>query len=189
MIYLILFFEFFKIGLLAIGGGLATIPFLYDLSAKTGWFTVQQLTDMIAIAESTPGPIGINMATNAGFTVAGILGGIVATLGIVAPSFIVIMIVAKILDRFRESFVVQSIFYGLRPASVALIAAAGVTVAKLALLTLDKWNITGVIADLFNFKSILLAAAVFVMIKIFKGHPILYILLSAVVGIVFQFAQ
>ena len=83
----------------------------------------------------------------------------------------------------------MSIFYGLRPASVALIAAAGVTVAKLALLTLDKWNITGVIADLFNFKSILLAAAIFVMIKLFKGHPILYILLSAVVGIVFQFAQ
>lgn len=189
MIYLILFYEFFKIGLFAIGGGLATIPFLYDLSAKTGWFTAHQLTDMIAIAESTPGPVGINMATYVGFSTAGISGGIIATLGIVAPSFIVIVIVVKILDRFRESFMVQSVFYGLRPASVALIAAAGVTVAELALFTIDKWNLTGVFSDLFHYKSILLAAAIFILIKVFKGHPIFYILLSAVVGIVFHFAQ
>ncbi|MBR6348683.1 MAG: chromate transporter, partial [Spirochaetales bacterium] len=88
MIYLRLFWEFFKTGLFAMGGGMATVPFLFDISAKTGWFTASELADMIAISESTPGPIGVNMATYVGFTTAGIPGGIVATFGLFCPALI-----------------------------------------------------------------------------------------------------
>ena len=135
MILLQLFWEFFKTGLFAIGGGLATVPFLQDISAKTGWYTAGQLADMIAVSESTPGPMGVNMATYVGFTVGsqelggpvmGIVAAIIATLGLVAPSVIVIMIVAYFLKRFRSSKLVDGALYGLRPASVALISAAGV---------------------------------------------------------------
>lgn len=103
MIYLRLFWEFFKTGLFAVGGGMATIPFLYDISDKTGWFTHTQLADMIAVGESTPGPIGVNMATYVGFTTAGIPGGIIATLGIVTPSVIIILIIARMLKQFRQT--------------------------------------------------------------------------------------
>ncbi|MEG1863284.1 MAG: chromate transporter, partial [Oscillospiraceae bacterium] len=95
MIYITLFYEFFKIGLFTFGGGLATIPFLQDLSQKTGWFTLSQLTDFIAISESTPGPVAVNMATYTGYEVAGILGGFVATLGLIFPAFILISLMAK----------------------------------------------------------------------------------------------
>ncbi len=189
MIFLRLFFEFFKVGLFSIGGGLATVPFLYDLSYKTGWFTPQQLTDMIAVAESTPGPIGVNIATYAGFNTAGIPGGIIATIGLVAPSFIIILLVIKVLKRFHEHSAVQSLFMGLRPASIALIAAAGVTVAELSLFSLDGLQAAGLTADIFNFKAIILAAAVFICLRIFKWHPIIYILISAAVGIIFKFSQ
>ena len=100
MIYIKLFLEFFKIGLFAVGGGLATIPFLYDLAEKTSWFTKAELSNMIAVGESTPGPIGVNMATYAGVQTTGILGGISATLGLICPSLIIILIIAKILDKF-----------------------------------------------------------------------------------------
>ena len=89
MVYLRLFFEFFRAGLFAVGGGLATLPFLYEISDKTGWFTHQQLADMVAISESTPGPIGVNMATYVGFTTGGLLGSVVATLGLIAPAAII----------------------------------------------------------------------------------------------------
>jgi chromate transporter len=140
MIYLRLFYEFFKTGLFSFGGGLATIPFLYEMADRTGWFTSAQLTDMIAISESTPGPVGINMATYTGYTVAGVLGGIIATLGLIAPSVIVILIIARILVKFQENRLVNYAFYGLRPASVALISAAGFQVMKLSLLHLDRWG-------------------------------------------------
>ena len=93
MIYLQLFWEFFKTGLFAIGGGMATVPFLFDISARTGWFTASELANMIAVSESTPGPIGINMATYVGFETAGILGSVIATLGLVIPSIIIIVII------------------------------------------------------------------------------------------------
>ena len=128
MIYIQLFYEFFKTGLFAIGGGLATLPFLYNLSDKTGWFTHTDLTNMIAVSESTPGPLGVNTATYVGFTVGGLPGAIVATLGLVAPSIIVILIIASFLKAFRDSRIVDSAFYGLRPASTGLIAAAGIPV-------------------------------------------------------------
>ena len=159
MIYLRLFWEFFKTGLFAVGGGMATIPFLYDISDKTGWFTHTQLADMIAVGESTPGPIGVNMATYVGFTTAGIPGGIIATLGIVTPSVIIILIIARMLKQFRQNRYVDAAFYGLRPCSVALIAAAGVLVLKVSLLNIDLYAATKAIGDLFRWKCIALAAA------------------------------
>ena len=108
MLLLTLFFEFFKTGLFAVGGGMATLPFLYDMSARhPDWFTTSQLADMIAVSESTPGPIGVNMATYVGFETGGILGGLIATLGLVAPSIIVILIVARVLKQFRSNPIVE----------------------------------------------------------------------------------
>ena len=130
MIYLKLFFEFFKVGLFAVGGGLSTFPFLEDLANKTGWFTMSDLLNMIAVSESTPGPIGVNMSTYAGVVTSGILGGLISTLGLITPSVIIILIVAKFLDKFRNNFYVESAFYGLRPAVLGLISAAGFSVFK-----------------------------------------------------------
>lgn len=192
MIYLRLFWEFFKTGLFAVGGGMATIPFLYDISDKTGWFTHTQLADMIAVGESTPGPIGVNMATYVGFTTAGIPGGLIATLGIVTPSVIIILIIARMLKKFRQNRYVDAAFYGLRPCSVALIAAAGVLVLKVSLLNVDLYKATKAIGDLFQWKCIALAAmllaATWLVPKIKKLHPIFLILFSAAVGILFSFA-
>ena len=122
MMLLRLFWEFFKIGLFAVGGGMATIPFLYDLSDRTGWFTYTQLADMIAISESTPGPIGVNMATYVGYEMSGVLGSISTTLGFVAPSIIIIVIVSIFLQKFRDNRYVESAFYGLRPVLAAFLA-------------------------------------------------------------------
>lgn len=124
MTYLRLFWEFFKTGLFAVGGGMATVPFLKNIGLATGWYSQTDLMNMLAVSESTPGPIGINMATYVGFTVAGIPGAVIATIGEVTPSIIVILIVAAMLTKFRNSNYVENAFYGLRPASSGLIGAA-----------------------------------------------------------------
>ena len=187
MTYLLLFYEFFKTGLFAVGGGMATLPFLYDMSARhPDWFSASQIADMVAVSESTPGPIGVNMATYVGFQVGSIPGAIVATIGLVTPSIIVILIVAAFLRSFRDSKLVNSVFYGLRPASAAMVAAAGLGVAGVALL---HSGLTGLAA--LNWKALLLAAVLLVLtrwVKPTKGlHPILFILASAVVGVVLSF--
>ena len=191
MILLQLFFEFFKTGLFAVGGGMATLPFLYDISARTGWYTTEMLADMIAVSESTPGPIGVNMATYVGYVTAGIPGAVTATLGLVTPSVIIILLIARALKAFRENPLVDAGFYGLRPCSVGLIAAAGLLVVKLALFNPALYAESGKLLDLFNWKAILLAAVLLVCtryVKKLKGlHPIVFILASAVVGIVFSF--
>ena len=191
MIYLRLFFEFFKVGLFSVGGGLATIPFLTDMGERTGWFTAADLADMLAISESTPGPIGVNMATYAGFHAGGIPGGIIATLGLIAPAILVITIIAGFLKKFRESRVVDGVFSGLRPASTALITAALIEVCTIALMfhevPVPKHGV--IKTELFYWPAILLAAAVFACLQIKplkKLHPIVFILLSAVVGVIFQ---
>ena len=190
-LYLRLFLEFFKTGLFAVGGGMATLPFMYDISDKTGWFTHSMLADMVAVSESTPGPIGINMATYVGFVTGGIPGAVIATVGLVTPSVIVILLIARVLKAFRENQYVDAGFYGLRPCSVGLIAAAGVLVVKLALFNTELYASTGALLDLFNFKALILAAVLLVAtryIKKLKGlHPIVFILASAVIGIVFSF--
>ena len=192
MILLKLFWEFFKTGLFAVGGGMATVPFLYDISDKTGWFTHAELANFMAVAESTPGPIGVNMATYVGFTTAGIPGAVVATLGLVAPSIIVIIIVAGILKAFKENKYVKSAFYALRPASSAMVASAGISVVAVALLRTDLFAQTGKLLDLFNFKALILAAVLLlatnVIPKVKDLHPIVYILGSAAVGVLFGFS-
>ncbi len=191
MILLQLFFEFFKTGLFAVGGGMATLPFLYDISARTGWYTTEMLADMIAVSESTPGPIGVNMATYVGFVTAGIPGAIIATLGLITPSIIIILLIARALKAFRENPTMEAAFYGLRPCSVGLIAAAGFLVIKLALFNTELYQASGKLIDLFDFKAIALAAVLLVCtryVKKLKGlHPIFFILASAVIGIVCAF--
>ena len=188
MIYLQLFWEYFKTGLFAVGGGMATIPFLYDISDKTGWFTHQDLANMIAVGESTPGPIGVNMATYVGYVTgmgnggigSAILGAVTATAGLVLPSLIVILIVAAMLKRFKSNPLVQNAFYGLRPASTGLIAAAGISVAVSNLFGSSVFSV--------NWKGWILAAVLWLLTnkvsKTKKLHPIVFIGASALVGIV-----
>ena len=189
--YVQLFYEFFKVGLFAIGGGLATIPFLSDMGSRTGWFSAGELANMIAISESTPGPMGVNMATYVGFHTGGIAGGVIATLGLVCPSILVILIIAGFLKKFRESRGVDAVFYGIRPASTALIASALVEVCSIALLfrevTIPQYQVVAV--QLFNLPAILLAAVIFLCLRftpLKKLHPIVFIALSAAVGIIFE---
>ena len=190
MIYLQLFWEYFKTGLFAVGGGMATIPFLYDLSDKTGWFTHQDLANMIAVGESTPGPIGVNMATYVGYVTgmaqggigSAILGAVTASMGLVLPSLIVILIVAAMLKRFKNSPLVQKAFYGLRPASTGLIAAAGISVAVSNLFGSEAFRI--------NWKGWILAVVLWLLTnkvkKTKKLHPIVFIGASALAGILFS---
>lgn len=197
MIYLQLFWEFFKTGLFAIGGGMATIPFLYELSDKTGWFSYNDLANMIAVGESTPGPIGVNMATYVGYVTgmnqggipAAILGAVTATVGLITPSLIIILIVAMMLKSFRDNKYVTNAFYGLRPASTGLIAAAGFAVVSATLFYSDIWA-QGSILGAFNWKGIALAAVLWVLTNVVKPtkklHPIVFIGISAIVGIVLQ---
>lgn len=190
MIYLRLFYEFLKVGLFSVGGGLATIPFLQRMGEATGWFTQADLANMIAVSESTPGAMGVNMASYVGFASAGPLGCAIATLGLVTPSIVVILVVAKFLQKFRQSRVVDGVFSGLRPASTGLIAAAGLSVAKIALLTGAAWAGFQSLAAVVNWKGVVLAAAVFACLQIKplkKLHPVAYIAASAVIGVVFQF--
>ena len=192
MMYLRLFFEFFKVGLFAVGGGMATFPFLSALADKTGWYTQGQLADMVAISESTPGPIGVNMATYVGFTTRGIPGALTATIGLITPSVIVILIIAQMLKTFKDSKYVKNAFYGLRPASTGLIAAAGFSVVLLALIDTAAYQASGSLLDLFRWKGILLAAVLLFFTRVPKKtkdlHPVVYIAASAAVGILFHFA-
>ena len=174
-----LFWEFFKTGLFAIGGGLATLPFLYDMQAATGWFTLDDISNMIAISESTPGPMGINMATYTGFT-----SGIAAVAGLVTPSIIIIIIVSNILEKFKTNKYVQYCMYGLRAASVGLISVAGLRVAEAAFLRSQLFAETGSLTDLFNIKAFIFGVVLYVVYKKTGKHPIIYILASGVIGVI-----
>ena len=180
---LLLCLEFFKTGLLSVGGGLATLPFLYDMADKYPWFTRGQLSDMIAVSESTPGPMGINMATYAGYTTAGIPGAIVATFSLVLPSIIVVLIVARFLQRFQDSAIVKRVLSGLRPASVGLIAAAGFGILKIALLDPVPAASMAMVLD---YKSLGVCLVLAGLYHFFgkKLHPIVFIALGAVAGLV-----
>ena len=190
MIYLRLFWEFFKVGLFSVGGGLATLPVLYSLGAKTGWFSTADVANMLAVSESTPGPIGVNMATYAGFDCGGVLGGVVATLGLVTPSVIVIVLIAMALQAFRTNKYVDAAFYTLHPASTGLIAAAGWSVFALVLVNLDAYRASYQQADLLQWKNLILFAVIWVLTNLVKPlkklHPVVFLALAAVVGIVFR---
>ena len=184
MIYLRLFYEFFITGLLTFGGGLTSIPFLKEMGENTGWFDTAQLMDMVAISEAAPGPIGINIATYVGFTVGGVPGGIIAATSLLLPSVFITLTVARLLARFRESSLVKSALYGLRPASLGLIAAAGLSVLFLALFDANPRNMTIQHFSLLDIRALLLAAVLFIVTNKVKAHPIVFLAASAVIGII-----
>jgi chromate transporter len=171
MIYAVLLYEFLMIGLVAIGGGLVTIPFLAKLSSVYGWFSLDELTDMIAISEVTPGTIGINMATFAGYKTAGICGGIAATLGLALPAFLILMLFSKYIVKYKTHPVFQNILFGIRPVAIALILYAGWLVGKLSL---TEW------------RTQLLAAVLLVIACLKQKSPIFYIVIGAIVGVLFE---
>ena len=187
MTILRLIVEFFKTGLFAVGGGLATLPFLYEMGEKTGWFTAQDVLNLLAVSESTPGPIGINMSTYVGFITAGIPGAVIASLSLAAPCAIVILLVIQVLDKFKGSPLVDSIFKALRPASIGMITAALLGVVKESLLHLENFAGLNTILSVFNWKGIALAVALWFIMKKWKTHPIAYIGIAAAAGIVFSF--
>lgn len=196
MLYLKLFVEFFKVGLFAVGGGMATIPFLYRLSDTTHWFSYNDLANMIAVGESTPGPIGVNMATYVGYitgmnnygVIGALLGALIATLGLITPSIIIILIISHFLQKFRNNVLVERTFYGLRPASTGLIAAAGLNVFMRNLFV-SKITFNNFFSAI-NIKGFILALVLVILTnfvpKVKKIHPILFILFSAIVGIIFK---
>ena len=185
--------EFMKTGLFAIGGGLATIPFLYEMSAKYGWFSVQDVLDFIAIAESTPGPIGINMSTYAGFLSNGWYGAILSTFSLALPSVVIILIIAKILDKFKTNRFVTGAFHILRPASTALIGAAALSVLLSVFFDVNKitFDMFGSLGEIFthiNWISVAMFAVFFVLMRyvLKKVHPIFFILAAAGLGILLK---
>ena len=175
MIYGLLFVEFLKIGLLSIGGGLATLPFLFNLAETRHWFTEKELLNMMAISEGTPGPFGINVATYAGFQTAGWLGSLVATTALVLPALVIILLIAKFLEKFKENKLLEGFFYGIRPTIAVMIFSFIFQV----LLTFFK--------DLPSMKDVLISSVLFVcylvLIIRYKRHPIFYIFLGAFMGI------
>lgn len=175
MILLQLFFEFFKTGLFALGGGMATVPFLFDISARTQWYTANELANMIAVGESTPGPIGVNMATYVGFQTAGVLGSVIATIGLVTPSIIIILIIAKLLAKFSENPIVKSVFKYLRPAVMGLLMYALYQLACVVFVVDSKIQFLSIAA---------FAVLLFCMLKWKKVHPILWIAVGAVFGLI-----
>ncbi|MBQ6092336.1 MAG: chromate transporter [Clostridia bacterium] len=184
MLLLELFGRFFVAGLFAVGGGLATLPFLQKMGEATGWFGAAQISDMVAISESTPGPLGVNMATYVGFQVAGVPGALVGVLGLIAPSVIVILIVAQFLKRFRESKYVGWAFYGLRAASLGLIVAACWAVMKIALWNADAFAQSGGVFQALRYENIVLCVLVFIGVQCFKKiHPIVFIAIAAAAGV------
>ena len=184
MIFLLLAYEFFKAGLFAVGGGLATLPFLIQMSYNhPEWFSVEELMQMVAISESTPGAIGINMATYVGYHVAGIFGGLVATLSVALPPFLVILIVVRILDRFKESRLINGGLEALRPAVTGLIAAAGYLVLRSVLFASQGGQ------SVFQWVPLALFLALFALMQIkplSRIHPIAYIAAGAVLGVVLR---
>jgi chromate transporter len=187
MVHFDILFEFLKTGLFSIGGGLATLPFLYRMADKYPWFTRETLMDMIAISESTPGAIGINMATYAGYSAGGILGGVLATLSLVAPSVIIVFFVSGMLDRFKENRFVKGAFYGARPAVTALIASAALGIIKATFLKGAGFlGVSGIIGAV-RYKELLLFAVIYFLLARYKRHPVCYIAGAALVGALFKF--
>jgi len=180
----LLFLEFMKIGLIAVGGGPATLPYLMELTEKYDWYTMEDLTNMIAVSESTPGPLGLNMATYAGFKTLGTFGGIVSTAGLVIPSIIIICLIAKFLEDFNENKFVKGAFAAIRPAVCSIIAASVYTVCKVSMFSYQD----GVYEPIP--KILVLCVIVFVLLqvkKLQKLHPAFWLLAAAIIGIVFRF--
>ena len=166
--YLKLFLEFFHIGLFSFGGGYATLPFLYHIVDVQQWYTAKQLSDMIALSSITPGPVGVNVATFAGFTAAGIDGAFIATLALILPSFIIVISISKLLDKFKENKYIQSIIYVLKPTGCGLLAAVGVDM----------------FVNNINFLGMFLLAGLFLASLTEKRDPIFYLAVSGFAGLI-----
>lgn len=183
MVFLELFIEFFQIGLFAVGGGPATIPFLMDIPNRHDWYKVSDVANMLAVSESTPGPIGINMATYAGYNAAGFLGGIVATCSLVLPSIIVVVIVARMLKSFSENQYVKSAFWTIRPAVTGLIATAVIGLLQTAIFTASDGTFQ------FSVVPVILCIAFFAGMqinKLKKLHPIVWLAAGAMIGLILK---
>ncbi|NLT95646.1 MAG: chromate transporter [Clostridia bacterium] len=175
MVYLQLFFSFFKIGLFSFGGGYAMIPLVQKEIEAHNWLTAQEFVDIIAVAEATPGPIAVNTATFVGFKTAGLMGGAVSTISVALPSFIIVLFIAKAVKKFSEHPVMKGLLYGIRPVVISLILLAAVFVAKTVLFAQNGF---------LGLDWISISIAVFALVGIikFKMHPILLIILAALAG-------
>ena len=187
---ILIYAEFFKVGLFAVGGGLATLPFLFRMAdghftfiILRDWLDQQMIGNFIAIAQSSPGAIGVNMAAQIGFHYSGIAGAIITPLGLTSPAIIIIMIIARMLQSFKENRIVNSVFSGLRPAAGGLLAAAGFSIWKLSLYNAEGlgWH------EILRWKECLIFAVFFFLIYKLKGNPIIYIAAGAAAGIIFRF--
>ncbi len=185
MIYLQLAYEFFVIGLFTFGGGLATIPLLKDLAERTGWYEVSFITDMIAISESTPGPIGINMATYVGNEVAGFMGGVLATIAEILPSIIIVALVSRFVIKFKNNSSFKNAFYGIRPAVTGILAVVGIELLSVAVIRTDMIPVHGILGSIDILKSVIFLIVFYLIVK-FDKHPVLYILLSGLIGIILK---
>lgn len=199
MIYLLLFAEFFKIGVFSFGGGYATLPFLYHMSEVYHWFSADELSRMLAISSITPGPVGLNVATFAGYKTGGILGSIDATMAIMIPSFVLVIFISKVLKKFRDNFYIKSALYALRPATAAMIAAVGARLFLGSIILDAPKNLS----SFFNsFSNVFLHLSEFIDIKAFalliflfalslklKRDPLIYLLIGAICGIILHFGH
>ena len=186
MKYLVLLYEFFKTGLFSIGGGLATLPFLSQMGEKYGWFTQEELTNMLAVSESTPGPIGVNMATYVGNTVNGIMGGILTTFALVLPSYLVILIVSKALAHYRDNRYVKGAMDTLRPASLGMVTAAVIGVLQSVLVNMEAVRQLDWLQVIQPVSALLFAVLLFGCIKFKKLHPTVFLAVGAVAGILLK---
>lgn len=184
MIILKLYIEFFKIGLFTYGGGLAMLPLLQERGIELGWLTKEQFVDMIAISQSTPGPIGINMATFVGYAQAGILGAIIASIAIVLPGFIIVMIISRFLVIFNKSPMFEAIFSSLRAAVIGLIATATINIALISIINVDEFIETKNIMNLFEIKSLLFFIIMLFLVLRYNKHPLYYIVSAGIIGII-----
>ena len=177
--------SFFFTGLFAIGGGLAAIPIMEQFIVNRGWITSKLFYNMIAVSESTPGPIGVNMATYIGFENFGVTGGILTTLALVLPSFITILIVARTYSAIQDNPIVKNALYGIRAAVCGLIASAAFSILCITIFTPDVFFETPSIFSLFDFKQLLIFSVIFALYQVFKKHPIWYVIFGAICGIAF----
>ncbi|NMA85261.1 MAG: chromate transporter [Epulopiscium sp.] len=184
-IYITLILTFFKLGLFSFGGGYAMIPLIEKEIERHGWMTATEFSNIIAIAEMTPGPIAVNSATFVGYKTAGIFGGIIATIGVALPSLLLILLVSQIFFKYQKHPVNKMIFYGIRPVIVGLITTATVFVGRTAVLKEGAVIVGG--ADIFNslnFGSIAICILSFIGLLKYKIHPIAMIGISAVLGMI-----
>jgi len=196
MIYLQLFWSFFKIGAFSFGGGYAMIPLIQKEIQSHGWMEAKEFADIVAVSQMTPGPLAVNAATYVGVKTAGVLGSAFATLGVSLPSFILIIIIANFLIKFKESRIVNSALKGIRPITIGLISSAVIFFANMSIFTIDlsfnsiKRLFGGEFAGFFQKVqfypgALLIFVVILVAVKKFKMHPILAVACSAVLGIIF----